>query len=67
MPDNAVRWCFKSAKKVSSARVSVAAQHSSDGAATRRRSLDAERRAEWMSAWWCGYAWSTENTRSSRA
>ena len=60
MPDNAVRWCFEPATKVS---VGVA-QHS--GAAT-RRSLDAERRAEWMSAWWCGYAWSTENTRSSRA
>ena len=54
MPDNVVRWCFESSKKVS---VGVAAQHSSDaGDAATRTSLDAERRAEWISAWWCGYA-----------
>lgn len=58
MPDNAVRWCFEPAKKVSvGVGVSAAAQHSSDGdGAATRRSLDAERRAEWISAWWCGYA-----------
>ena len=64
MPDNAMRWCFEPATKVSVGVSAAAAQHS--GAAT-RRSLDAERRADWISAWWCGYAWSTENTRSSRA
>lgn len=106
MPDNAVRWCFDTAKLPvipdNAARLcfvvgvakkasvwmellpSSLAQHSAascdggdagdagDGRAeTPERdniaSLDAERRAEWMSAWWCGYAWSTENTFSSRA
>ncbi len=62
MPDNAVMWCFEPAKKVS------AGVHSTDaGDAATRTSLDAERCADWMSAWWCGYAWSTENTCSSRA
>ena len=95
MPDNAVRWCFETAKlpvipdnaarlcfvvgvakkasvwmKLLPSSLAQNSSSSSDGgdgadagdgrAETPERdniaSLDAERRADWISAWWCGYA-----------